>query len=138
MHKLRKWYVTGPLGLESAAAVVFIQEVQRIKDWTRLGIPMTSFLAPTGQAAEDMPGRVQEMPITAKEFRAAVAPNSEEDDSAAFLPKVPRTKQEVESFVKRQMGRGEVTVFRQLAQLGSMSSTIIAELQLPRAKIIGG
>ena len=69
--------------------------------------------------------------MAAEEFRVTTLEAMGRDWLGA-LPKIPSTKAEVRVLIRRQMKINELTGLQQLAQLGSMSSTLIRDLILAR------
>ena len=92
---------------------------------------MGPFHVPAERPPEGMPWRVRELLFAAEEFRGAMA-NCMEEDWETLLSLVALTKEEVRGIIKQQMGRDDLVVFGQLAQMGSDSSKIFVHLELTR------
>ena len=86
---------------------------------------------PEEKAIEEMPWYVREILVAAEEFRVAALRELGQAWVEA-LPMIPLLREEMKALVRGQMEVDEQTVFRQLAQLGSMSAGLITDLRITR------
>ena len=137
--QLDNWFRKGRCALQSPAAAGIISEIQDLPRWLRTSTSLRPFVLPEdlaeAQREETLHERIVLYLGLAEHLRVTILPQQPRGWRDE-LPMLPLVKQEVREMVINRQQQDELIALKRLAQLGSVSASIITYLKLTREIVV--